>query len=588
MNMETEYFGLLRTWLDELLTYAVDDPGHPSLDGAILCPACSVIHGRCHDAVYPLLYMAERTGERRYLDAAGKLFKWAGYMVCDDGSVYNDSQSEWCGITAFAALSYVKALSFHGQLLSGDEKKAWEERLMKMALWLNANITAGTRTNINYLAANAAAMELTGRYFKNSVFLDSARELAAAALSHISENGLIVGEGGAYGALTPKGVRPVDIGYNVEETLPSLYEYASAAGDGPAMEQVKRLARAHLEFMLPDGAWDNSMGTRNYKWTYWGGRTSDGCQALLNALGKTEPVFAEAAYRNLMLLKSCTDGLLYGGPHYKRHGELACVHHAFCHAKVLAQALDEGAAEFERTSLPSDAPPPVKHYPELGVYRAAMGDWRMDVCAGDLVSTKGGQASGGTVTLLWNRSYGPVAAAATTDYSLREAHNQQLTRKKRQQGPVHPRLEATVDGKYYCQAYDLGADTRASSLDGASVVRVEGCLCDASRAPLDGGAFSLEYVLRPEGLVIRGELRGPCKGAARFVLPVISGGGAVRQEARFAEIDGRLGISSATQLHHSGTVFALSPGFETEEFWAEPDGNGHFELRIGLSDTKHK
>ncbi|MBR5257841.1 MAG: hypothetical protein IKV51_02705, partial [Clostridia bacterium] len=430
MNAETEYFSLLRTWLDELLTYAVDDPGHPSLDGAILCPACSVIHGRCHDAVYPLLYMAERTGERRYLDAAGKLFKWAGYMVCDDGSVYNDSQSEWCGITAFAALSYVKALSFHGQLLSGDEKKAWEERLMKMALWLNANITAGTRTNINYLAANAAAMELTGRYFKNSVFLDSARELAAAALSHISENGLIVGEGGAYGALTPKGVRPVDIGYNVEETLPSLYEYASAAGDGPAMEQVKRLARAHLEFMLPDGAWDNSMGTRNYKWTYWGGRTSDGCQALLNALGKTEPVFAEAAYRNLMLLKSCTDGLLYGGPHYKRHGELACVHHAFCHAKVLAQALDEGAAEFERTSLPSDAPLPVKHYPELGAYRAAMGDWRMDVCAGDLVSTKGGQASGGTVTLLWNRSYGPVAAAATTDYSLREAHNQQLTRKK--------------------------------------------------------------------------------------------------------------------------------------------------------------
>ena len=34
--------------------------------------------------------------------------------------------------------------------------------------------------------------------------------------------------------------------------------------------------RAHLEFMLPDGAWDNSWGTRNYKWTYWGSRTSDG------------------------------------------------------------------------------------------------------------------------------------------------------------------------------------------------------------------------------------------------------------------------------------------------------------------------
>jgi hypothetical protein len=28
----------------------------------------------------------------------------------------------------------------------------------------------------------------------------------------------------------------------------------------------------HLEFMLHDGAWDNSWGTRNFKWTYWGNR----------------------------------------------------------------------------------------------------------------------------------------------------------------------------------------------------------------------------------------------------------------------------------------------------------------------------
>ena len=30
---------------------------------------------------------------------------------------------------------------------------------------------------------------------------------------------------------------------------------------------------------LPDGAWDNSFGTRNYKWSYRGSRTSDGCAA---------------------------------------------------------------------------------------------------------------------------------------------------------------------------------------------------------------------------------------------------------------------------------------------------------------------
>ena len=94
--------------------------------------------------------------------------------------------------------------------------------------------------------------------------------------------------------------------------------------------------------MLPDGGWDNSIGTRNFKWTYWGGRTSDGCQAALNHLGKDDVAFAESALRNLELYKACThQGLLMGGPHYARHGEEPCIHHTFCHAKVLAEALDE-------------------------------------------------------------------------------------------------------------------------------------------------------------------------------------------------------------------------------------------------------
>ena len=67
--------------------------------------------------------------------------------------------------------------------------------------------------------------------------------------------------------------------------------------------------------MLPDGAWDNSWGTRNNKWSYWGSRTSDGCQPGYGLLAKKSPEFAEAVRRNTRLLKACThDGLLHGGP----------------------------------------------------------------------------------------------------------------------------------------------------------------------------------------------------------------------------------------------------------------------------------
>ena len=100
-----EYYRLLKEWLDALLACTVNDPVHPSVDGAILCPACTTVHGRCHEAVYPLMAMADFSGEAKYLDAARKLFRWSSWMLCDDGSLYNDSQSAWNGTTVFGAIS---------------------------------------------------------------------------------------------------------------------------------------------------------------------------------------------------------------------------------------------------------------------------------------------------------------------------------------------------------------------------------------------------------------------------------------------------------------------------------------------------
>ena len=82
-----EPLSLLKQWCDALLEYRVEKL-HPRLDGALLCPACQVVHGRCGELVYPLLCLADRTGEARYLDAARKLFEWSESLACDDGSIY--------------------------------------------------------------------------------------------------------------------------------------------------------------------------------------------------------------------------------------------------------------------------------------------------------------------------------------------------------------------------------------------------------------------------------------------------------------------------------------------------------------------
>ena len=103
--MNKEYYDLLKQWCDRLIELQIKDTGVKELDGGIMCPACSRIHGRCHDAVYPFMYMAHASGDEKYLNAAKALFDWGDNVFCDDGSFYNDRQSTWNAITVFSSVA---------------------------------------------------------------------------------------------------------------------------------------------------------------------------------------------------------------------------------------------------------------------------------------------------------------------------------------------------------------------------------------------------------------------------------------------------------------------------------------------------
>ena len=569
-TMDEELFSLLKSWCDGLLRHQISMPGIPAYDGGILCPACKMIHGRCHDAIYPMMYMADRTGDSKYLIAAKKLFDWGENMLCDDGSMYNDAQSTWNGITVFYTVALHDALVYHGQLLDAAEKARWEARMAFMANWLYTKLRVGMPTNINYFATNACAMALMGEYFGRDDYRALARELAHFVMGHMTENTLLYGEGKPMDSRTAKGCTAIDVaGYNVEESLPSLCRYALVSGDAEALELFKASYRAHVKWMLPDGAWDNSVGTRNFKWTYWGSRTTDGCQEMLLRLGREETVFAEAAWRNFELYKKCThDGLLYGGPDYAEHGEYPCTHHTFCHAKALTGALDEGAYRFERQPLPSDGQEPLTYYPELDTWRVAAGDWRADVTAYDFDYMKGGHASGGALSMLWHRKTGPVVAVGAVDYSLHEVHNQQLSLKKAEHRSTCPRIETERGGVRYGQHYDFGARLNAACADGAVCVTAEARLCDALARPIENGAnCKLEYRFTESDVTITGQVE-PCMAAeARYILPVISGSACVQ-------------VAQGSLTGAPQKIFDLNPGFICDEYVIAPDAGGAFSLII--------
>jgi hypothetical protein len=529
------YSELLTNWCDGMVARQVTAIHDRALYGGILCPACALIHGRCADAVYPLLRVARTTGEAKYLDAALLAYEWSEQVSRPDGSWVNDVNfSSWKGITVFHTIALAEAIKHHGSLLDNKTRQRWTERVVQAAKFLDGfmNIETG---NINYPVTSAFCFAVVGQMLQDSHYLDRARRIGHEALDYFTPNGFLVGEGHPLNGVTVKRCRPVDLGYNVEESLPSLAMYALVMDDKPVLEQVIVALRTHMEFMLPDGAWDNSWGTRNYKWSWWGSRTSDGCHPAYVLLAQFEPRFREAALRNLELMAACShDGLLYGGPHYFAHDDLPCIHHTFTHAKALATVLDRGGADVQpsaRLSLPRDEPYGLKTYPENGTRLASIGDWRATVTEYDWDyvehvqaggGSAGGHVTGGALSMLFHYVLGPVLTASMTQYQLIEMSNQQV----HQDYPhmeLTPRVECSGD-RIYSSVTDFEAALAADATSEQIVFNARGRLMTPEHqpAPGDGIQYHLIYRFSEASVEVVATADGNVNGPLRFILPVIS------------------------------------------------------------------
>ncbi|HEX9484965.1 MAG TPA: hypothetical protein VF929_10310 [Gemmatimonadaceae bacterium] len=609
-NASNLYTDVLKRWCDGLVALQIRDIRNSALHGSIVCPACALVHGRCGDAVYPLLHMARATGNTTYLQAALGVHDWSEQQVSrPDGSWVNDvTLSSWKGITVFHSIALAEALHHHGELLDAPTRRQWTERLARAATFLDGFLTIESG-NINYPVTGAYCFAICGQLLENSHYLERARELAHAALEYFTPNGFLFGEGHPQTAVTKKKSRPVDLGYNVEESLPSLALYALTMKDEAVLERVVTSLRTHMEFMMPDGGWDNSWGSRNYKWTWWGSRTSDGGQPALALLAQHDPRFREAAWRNLEQMAACThDGLLHGGPHYHSHGELPCVHHTFTHAKALATVLDRDGAEQPaqpRIALPRDVAYGVKTYPEIGTHLTAIGDWRATVTEYDFEyletvqtggsTSGGGHASGGALSMLFHQRLGPILVASMTRYQRVEISNQQ------EHGDyphmtLTPRIEGVVNGQNYTSLSDVDAVLTVQATPEHIGFEARGRLLTSSHQPLPSGdaRYRLGYAFTPTTveIVATTDVHGSSGGppSVKFILPVISTRSETveRLDARTIRVGkgkGRLVVrtDAAGGFDSLGDerTFNLVPGFECLPLAVAIAPGG--EVRITLS-----
>ncbi len=578
------YGSLLRVWMDGLLAHQVRMPNASRIDGGILCPACSIVHGRSGDAVYPLLSLAKLSGDDRYVEAARRVHVWSELNTSrDDGSWINDPVlSGWKGITVFRAIALAEALHRHGDLLDESTRASWRGRLRRAMKFLDGFITIDTG-NINYPISASYAYALSARILGETSHEVRARSLAHQSLAYFPARGLLFGEGRPQTGTTPKGCRPVDLGYNVEESLPALALYARLTSDKDVEDAVVASLAAHLEFMLPDGAWDNSWGSRNYKWTYWGSRTSDGCHGALALLAHKDRRFGEAARRNLELMRRTTrNGLLAGGPDYLAAGYAPCIHHGMSHAKALATIVDakvEHPASSSAIALPRDRPYGLRSWPEIDTHLVSVGDWRATVTGYDYEypAAEGvGHASGGALTLLHHRLHGTIFAAGMLDYKVVEVGNQQTPMNSRHRSNI-PGVYKNGNGARPIDASDSTARiTTTRTAHGDVAIDVEHLVKGSpDQAGAGAGPLRMRYLFGARTVTICLDIPVSVSGeGACFLLPVVCSKDDVIAASpncvRIGKSGSIIEIRSSTMLtvRSSELAFNLVPGFTFVEIEA--------------------
>ena len=552
--MADKYQKLLVEWCDALVRAQITDESDEAF-GGFRCESCSFPHGRADNAIYPLVFAFDLTGDKRYLAAAERLFAFRKKLTHPSGEVQNDFTSPWKGITAFSAIGLLKTLIYFENKLP----KAFREEAEKCALassrWVHDNMTVGYPAYVNYYCAAALVNALYDARYHDPAYRGRAKELLDYCLNLFTENGLLAGEGKPHDDRSPKGCLPIDVGYIAEESLPCLIHAALLLKEENATAALTAHAEKLLDFMLPDGGWDNSFGVRNNKWTYYGSRTSDGCIGAFAELSAENPLFAEAAERTYEILKRCThDGILQGGPHYFKNGQKSCVHHTFCHAAALADAIRAGITEPKnRIPLPIERSEGYKYYPELNTYKIRVGGYLATLTAYDYAthnySRGAAHAGGGTLSLLYEERKGVIVAGSVYDYILTEPNNMQLPTGEKRHATLLPRAEYQKDGVKYATCLDKAPDvTLFAEEDGVTaLVKARFYSAETQEAENPDLVAEFRYRFTPQGVTLSLQRIDP---SVSFLLPIVEGGGRIETKNAFTK----------------RPIFFLTGGFAAQEY----------------------
>jgi hypothetical protein len=458
--MQDRYLDVLNALSDQLVSTQITDPGDPDF-GALVSPSANPQanprHSRSAEAVYPLAVAFKHSGDEHYKTAAIHLGNWLIGLQQDDGAWGENwpNHDGWNGTTADQLISLAGALELLGDKLSADERKAWDKSI-SMAADFSVGRFAPGRSNINYIPTAAVGLVLAHRAVESpkTAWLEKAESLMSHITSQINEDNFIVGEG-----------KGVDLGYNIAQSIGFIAWYGILQDSPETVELAVSLLKTHQYFMYPNGAIDNSWGTRSFKWTLESGtKTAPGVHFTFGLLADQDPSLHRGAQLALDWLEhhalDAANRVTYG-PHAYLHANSnpPSNYPTFARAQSIATAVEYGPAASELAPIPAERKNWVQFFPTIktAVLRTEKVMATLSAYENNRRYPLETTVRGGSATVVWFDGYGPdgfLQVSSQTQY-------RRIENKHMPDGidplPLTPRIE-TTNGPYRTNLFDPGAD----------------------------------------------------------------------------------------------------------------------------------
>jgi hypothetical protein len=392
--------------------------------GALVCPSKNPdqnkLHSRAGEGVYPLAVAFKHSQDAKYSDAAIKLGNWL--ITTQDGAGFWSEDwpdAGWNGTTADQLISLAGAYTMlKGKLSAGDDTK-WKASITKSANWIAANFPMG---NINYQPTGAVALIFAENAIggTNATWENKAKSLMGLVVGGINSDKLITGEG-----------KGIDLGYNIAQSIGYITLYGLLTKNNTYVDQGVQTLTSHSRFMYPNGAMDNSWGTRSYKWMLESGsKTAPGIEFTFALLADKNPKFNRAAQ---LAVKFLTDNFIDAdnhvvyGPHAIKHATSnpPCIYPTFARAQSLALAVEYGPDVSASEPIFAETKNWSLYYPTAKTGMIRTDKIMATVTAYDGIDQygRGSVARGGSLTNVWFEGYGPLGFLQTssqTDYNRQE------------------------------------------------------------------------------------------------------------------------------------------------------------------------